>query len=87
MLLPIPCVQVGIGNRRSTVNHHSIPHIYPTVGNTRRIIGPLEKHQITRAGVGWGYRRTQVTKALRSPPSHIPAAVIDNPADETGAVK
>ena len=90
MSLPVGCIEVGVGNGRSTVNHHSIPHIDAAVGHAvrvGRVIGVLEKYQIAGAGVGGGNRGTDVAKALRPQPPIVPAGVIDNPAYKAGAIK
>ena len=90
MSLPVRCIEVGVGNRGPTVDHHAVPHIDATVGHAvrvGRVIGVLEKHQIAGAGVGGGNRGADVAKTLRPQPPIVPAGVIDNPAYKAGAIK
>ena len=70
--------------------HHVITHIDTTVGHAVRVggvVGVLEKYQIAWAGVGRGYRGTDVAQPLRPQPPHVPAGVIYHPADKAGTVK
>ena len=72
------------------MNHHVIAHINTTVNGgvgVRGVIGIDEKHQIAGTGVGRGNRGADVAKALCSKPPHVPAGVVDDPADKARTVK
>ena len=85
MRLPVTCIQVCILDGISTVDHHPIPHIDATVGHARRVIGADKEHQI--AGLWIAGRGADVIEPLGPQAAHIPAAVIDDPGHEAGAVK
>ncbi len=65
MLLPIPAVEVGVGDRRSTVDHFIVADINAHMGHgvrDGRVIGVLEKHQITGPGILRGHGSTHIIK-------------------------
>ena len=67
------------------MDHHSVPNVDAHMGNARRVIGALEKDQITGTrGAGAG---TDVIEPLGPQAAHIPAGVIDYPGHKAGAVK
>ena len=67
------------------MDHHPVPHIDATVGHARRVIGADKEHQI--AGLWTAGRGADVIEPLGPQAAHIPAAVIDDPGHEAGAVK
>ena len=67
------------------MDHHPVPHIDATVGHARRVIGADKEHQIT--GLWTAGRGADVIEPLGPQAAHIPAAVIDDPGHEAGAVK
>lgn len=48
MLLPVACIDVGIRDRVSAVDHHSISYIDPYMACAAGIVGPLEEDQVAR---------------------------------------
>ena len=84
--LPVTCIQIGVGNRVSTMQHHSIAHINTHMGDTAGVIGAHEEHQIT--GLGVGYRRGDIVEPLGAqPPGVTQAGVCQHIADKAGTVK
>ena len=69
------------------MDHHSIAYIDAHMGCTGGVVGSLEKDQVARSGIGAGNRCANIKQPLCAEPAYIPAAVIDDPADESGAVK
>lgn len=89
VLLPVRACNARILNRVSTMDHHIIPYINSNMARSRRIIGSLEKDQISRLCIRRSYIRTIRPKPICSCSSHIPAisAIIDYPAYETRTIK
>lgn len=84
--LPVAGVQIGVGNRVSAMQHHSIAHINTHMGDTAGVIGAHEEHQIT--GLGVGYRRGDIVEPLGAqPPGIAQAGIGQHIADEAGTVK
>ena len=69
------------------MQHDGITHIKPHMGNAGGVVGADEKHQIAGLGLLRGNRGADVVKPLRRLASHIPAGMIDNPANEAGTIK
>ena len=85
MGLPIAAVQVGIADRIATMEHPAVAHIDAHMRNARCVIGADKEHQI--AGLWTAGRGADVIEPLGPQAAHIPAAVIDDPGHEAGAVK
>ena len=85
MGLPVACIQICILDGIATVDHHPVPHIDATVGHARRVIGADKEHQI--AGLWIAGRGKDVIEPLGPQAAHMPAAVIDHPGHEAGAIK
>ena len=69
------------------MEHHAVADIDTHMAHARRVIGALEKHQITGPRVRGGNRGADVVKARRAQPADVPAAVIDDPRHKAGAVE
>ena len=72
------------------MQHHVIAHVNAAVGHAvrvRRIVSVLEENQITGLGIAGRYWGADIVRALRPQPPHIPAGVVEHPADKAGAVK
>src|SRR5699024_4882590 len=89
VLLPIICLDGSVGNRITAVNHHPIAHINSHMRSARCVVGSLEENQISWFRFGRWDNITEIFKPVRSLSADTPAiaAVIDNPADESGTVK
>ena len=87
MRLPVICVQIHIADGVSCVEHPAVAHIDAHMGDTRRVIGAHEEHQIAGAHIGGRYRGTDIAKPLRSQTAHVPPAVIDDTRHEARAVE
>lgn len=87
MLLPITRIEVGVGNGVATVQHHGIAHINADVGNAGGVVGADEKYKVAGLGLLRGNRGTDIAKALCAQPSHVPSAVIDDPAHKAAQSK
>lgn len=84
MRLPVACVQVGVLDGISAMEHPAVPHIDAHMRNAGGIIRSGEEHQI--AGQGAVCPGADVVKALRPQPPEVPAALVVDVADEPGAV-
>ena len=84
--MPVAGVQIGVGNRVSTVQHHIVTHINAHMGNTWGVVGPHEKHQVARLGVG--YRRGDIVEPLGAqPPGIAQSGTGQHIADEAGTIE
>ena len=85
MRLPVACVQVRVTDGITTMDHHIVPNINPTMGHARRVIGADKEHQIAGARCAGG--GADVIEPLGSQAAYIPAGMIDHPGHKAGAVK
>ena len=60
MLLPITRIEVGVGNRVATVQHHGIAHINADVGNAGGVVGADEKYKVAGLGLILGLWITDI---------------------------
>lgn len=89
MALPVRRVDIRVFYGITRVDHHPVPDIDPHMARARGVISPLEKYQVAGPCLGRGYRRAAPSQPFRRLPAHVPAvaAVVDDPAHKTGAVK
>ncbi len=87
MLLPVWCVDVGVGNGVAAVDHHAVTDIDAHMGGPSGVVGSLEEDQVAGPGVGGGYRGADAQKPVGGLAAHAPAGMVDDPGDEAGAVK
>ena len=89
MALPVGRIDAGVGNGVAAVDHHTIADIDANVRRANGVIGFLEEDQV--AGLRIRRRNIAALSAQAvgccTPNTPPIAAVIDNPADEAGAVK
>ena len=89
MALPVGRIDAGIGNGVAAVDHHAIADVDSNVRRANGVIGFLKENQVTRLCI----RRRDIaafssqTVGRCTPTAPPIAAVIDNPANEAGAVK
>ena len=67
------------------MQHDRISHIQPHMGHSGSVVSADEKYKV--AGPWGAGRGADVVKPLRRLASHIPAGMIDNPANEAGTIK
>ncbi len=63
------------------------PTYSPTWGHPGSVISADEKYKVAGLGLLRGNGGADVVKPLRRLASHIPAGMIDNPANEAGTIK
>ena len=69
------------------MQHDRISHIQPHMGHPGSVVSADEKYKVAGLGLLRGNRGADVVKPLRRLASHIPAGMIDNPANEAGTIK
>ena len=89
MLLPVGRIDVGILDRISTMDHHSISNIDSYMTGSWCVISFLKEDQISRFRLIWRYISTDSTKPFCSPATIVPsiAAVINHPGHKSRAIK
>ena len=63
------------------------PTYSPTWGHPGSVISATKKYKVAGLGLLRGNGSADVVKPLRRLASHIPAGMIDNPANEAGTIK
>ena len=89
MGLPVACVDVGIGNGVPAVDHHPASNVNAHMGCPIGVIGALKEDDVSGL-CGAGRDDGELSaKGFRIQPAVVPAvaAVVDDPAHKTGAVK
>lgn len=69
------------------MQHHGIAHINADMGNAGGVVGADKKYKVAGLGLLRENRGTDIAKALCAQPSHVPSAVIDDPAHKAAAIK
>ena len=87
MKFPVACRDIRIADGVARRDHHAAPDVDAHMGNAGGVVGSFKENQIAGFRFGCWNRGTNVVKALRPEPPHVPAAVIDYPAHIAGAVE
>ena len=86
MGLPVACVQVGILDGVTAMQHHPVADINAHMGHAAGIVGAHEEHQI--AGLGVGYWGRDIVEPLGAqPPGIAQAAVGQHITDKAAAIE
>ena len=89
MSLPVGGIDTRVLDRVAAVDHHAVADIDGHMGSSRGVISALEEDQVSGLSFASRDDGADVFQSIRRQSSNIPSvsAVVDNPADKTGAVK